>query len=174
MQFQAPAKAGVPSPSPPIWSTSTSHSRVRAEEQRSAPQASTPSSGPFHPATWCLRWVNGRLVDGPNDPWKGSRGSPGLISVLLPKFFLFVSQRTVYQLTLLISFFLFAFSRATPMAYGGSQARGPITSLHQSHSNEGCELCLRPIPQLMATPDPGDLSKARDQTRNLMVPSRIR
>ena len=158
MQFQAPAKARVPAPSPPIWCTSTSHSRVRAEEQRSAPPAPTPSSGPFHPATWCLRWVNGRPVDGPNDPWKESRGFPGLISVLLPKFFLFVSQCTVYQLTLLISFFLFAFSRATPMAYGGSQARGLIgaiaAALCQSHSNARSKPCPQPTPQLTATPDP--------------------
>ena len=36
---------------------------------------------------------------------------------------------------------LFAFSRATPAAYGGSQARGQIgavaASLHHSHSNAG-------------------------------------
>ena len=54
-------------------------------------------------------------------------------------------------------FCLFAFSRAVPMAYGGSQARGLIgaivTSLRQSHSNVGSELCLRPTPQLMAMPD---------------------
>uniref|UniRef100_A0A8D0QRP6 Origin recognition complex subunit 2 n=1 Tax=Sus scrofa TaxID=9823 RepID=A0A8D0QRP6_PIG len=56
----------------------------------------------------------------------------------------------------------FAFSRATPSAYGGSQARGLIravaTSLHQSSRH-----CQTPIP----------LSKARDRTHNLMVPSRI-
>ena len=44
------------------------------------------------------------------------------------------------------------------MAYGGSQARGPIgavaASLHQSHNNEGSEPRLQPTPQLMATPDP--------------------
>ena len=53
---------------------------------------------------------------------------------------------------------LFAFSRAAPMAYGGSQAKGLIgavaTSLNQSHSNMGSEPRLRPTPQLMATPDP--------------------
>ena len=42
---------------------------------------------------------------------------------------------------LLLLFCLFVFSRATPMANGGSQARGPIravaTGLHQSHSNTG-------------------------------------
>ena len=52
----------------------------------------------------------------------------------------------------------FAFSRAAPVAYGGSQARCLIgagaTGLHQSHSNAGCKQHLRPTPQLMATPDP--------------------
>ena len=40
-------------------------------------------------------------------------------------------------------FFLFAFFRAIPMAYGSSQARGRIeaiaASLHHSHSNVGSE-----------------------------------
>ena len=53
---------------------------------------------------------------------------------------------------------LFAFSRAAPVAYGGSQARGPtgavVRGLRQSHSNTGTEPHLRPTPQLMATPDP--------------------
>ena len=55
-------------------------------------------------------------------------------------------------------FCLFAFFGAAPAAYGGSQARGRIgavgTGLHQSHSNAGSEPCLRPMPQLTATPDP--------------------
>ena len=55
----------------------------------------------------------------------------------------------------LIFFFLF---RAAPMAYGGSQARGPIrviaAGLYHSHSNLGSEPPLRPTPQLMAMPDP--------------------
>ena len=54
--------------------------------------------------------------------------------------------------------FFFAFSRATPEAYGGSQARGLIGAiaivLHQSHSNSGSGLRLRSIPQLTAMPDP--------------------
>ena len=58
-------------------------------------------------------------------------------------------------------FFFFVFSRAAPVAHGGSKARGLIgavaASLHQSHSNSGSEPCLRSIPQLMAM-----LSKARD------------
>ena len=56
------------------------------------------------------------------------------------------------------SFFcLFAISRATPAAYGGSQARGLIRAvaagLRQSHSNAGSEPCLQPTPQLTATRD---------------------
>ena len=55
-------------------------------------------------------------------------------------------------------FFFFAFSRAVPMAYGGSQARGLIgavaAGLHHNHSNAGSEPRLRPTPQLTAMPDP--------------------
>ena len=61
------------------------------------------------------------------------------------------------------------------MAYGGSQARGPVgavsVALHHSHSNMGSELHLQPTPQLMATAVPG--SKARDRTFVLMVTSQI-
>ena len=50
------------------------------------------------------------------------------------------------------------FFRDTLSAYGGSQARDQIRAiaagLHHSHSNVGSEPCLRPAPQLMATPDP--------------------
>ena len=54
-------------------------------------------------------------------------------------------------------FCLFAISWATPVAYGGSQARVPIgavaTGLRQSHSNAGSKPRLQPTPQLTATPD---------------------
>ena len=44
------------------------------------------------------------------------------------------------------------------MAYGGSQARGPIgavaAGLHHNHGNIGSKLPLRPTPQLTATLDP--------------------
>ncbi len=54
-------------------------------------------------------------------------------------------------------FVLKAISQAAPVAYGGSQARGPIgavaTGLRQSHSNVVSEPCLQPTPQLTATPD---------------------
>ena len=69
----------------------------------------------------------------------------------------------------------FSLFRATPVAYGCSQTRGLIrataTSLHHSHSNARSKLCLQPTPQLMAISDP--LSKASDQTHNLMIPSWI-
>ena len=59
---------------------------------------------------------------------------------------------------IIIIFCLFAFSRAAPAAYGGSQARGLIgaiaASLCHSHCNVGSELRLQPTPQLMATPGP--------------------
>ena len=58
-------------------------------------------------------------------------------------------------------FFLFcnfAFSRAAPVAFGGSQARGLIrpaaAGLCQGHSKALSEPRLRPTPQLTATPDP--------------------
>ena len=68
--------------------------------------------------------------------------------------------------------------RAAPEAYGGMQARGPFgataASLHHNHSNAGSEPHLPPTPQLMATQIFNPLSKARNQTHDLMVPSRIR
>ena len=74
--------------------------------------------------------------------------------------------------------FFFWLFRASPEAYGDSQARGRrgavAAGLHHSHSNAGSELHLRPTPQLMAMPDPyNPLSEGRDGTGNLMVPSGI-
>ena len=47
-------------------------------------------------------------------------------------------------------FFFFGLFRATPMAQGGSQARGPIgaiaSSLHHSHSNARSKSNLQPTP----------------------------
>ena len=58
-------------------------------------------------------------------------------------------------LSLLLLLLLF---RATPMAYGGSQAKGLIRAtaagLQHSHSKDKSKPHLRPTPQLMATPDP--------------------
>ena len=54
--------------------------------------------------------------------------------------------------------FIFCLFRAAPSAYGVSQARGLIgttaASLHHSYSNAVSKLCLQPIPQLTAMPDP--------------------
>ena len=68
-------------------------------------------------------------------------------------------QKSKFEFQVVFAFwFFFGFSRATPAAYGGSQARGPIgavaISLCQSHSNAGSEPRLRPTPQLTAMPDP--------------------
>ena len=66
---------------------------------------------------------------------------------------------------------------AISMAYGGSQARERIgaaaAGLHHSRSNAGSETLLWPTPQLTETQILNPLSEARDQTRNLMVTSRI-
>ena len=74
-------------------------------------------------------------------------------------------------------FFVFCLSRAAPVAHGGSQARGPIgavaAGLHQSHSKPDlshvCNLHHSPRQSQVLNP----LSEARDQTRNLKVPSQI-
>ena len=76
----------------------------------------------------------------------------------------------------LFVFVFLVFLWVAPGAYGDSQARGPIgavaTCLCQSHSNVGSEPRLQPTPQLNRIVNP--LSKGRDRTRNLMVPSQIR
>ena len=61
-------------------------------------------------------------------------------------------------------FLFFCLFRATPAAYGSSQARGQIKAaaaglaglagLHHSYSNARSQLSLRPTQQLRATPDP--------------------
>ena len=77
----------------------------------------------------------------------------------LPVFYLpLIVHCWLFSLSLSLFFFTFAFSRAAPVAHGGSQARGLIgaiaSSLCQSHSNAGSEPGLQPTPQLTATPDP--------------------
>ena len=54
--------------------------------------------------------------------------------------------------------FVFCFFRATPAAYEGFQEAGGLIgatadSLCHSHSNARSELCLKPTPQLTATPN---------------------
>ena len=60
------------------------------------------------------------------------------------------------------------FFGATPVAYGGSQARGRVgaaaAGLHHSHSNTGSEPCLQSMLQLVASPDP--YPTERDQGLN--------
>ena len=55
-------------------------------------------------------------------------------------------------------FSFFFLLRVTPVAYGGSQARGQIRAaaagLCHSHSDTGSEAHLRPTPQTTAMPDP--------------------
>ena len=64
----------------------------------------------------------------------------------------------IVALFIYLFIYLFMLFRATPTAYGGSQARGRIrataASLCHSQSNAGSELCPQPILQLTATPDP--------------------
>ena len=67
-------------------------------------------------------------------------------------------DRSWWVFIYLFIFIPFAFSRATPSAYGGSHARGRIeaiaTGICQSHKNAGSEPSLQPTPQLKATLDP--------------------
>ena len=73
---------------------------------------------------------------------------------------------------------LFAFHRAAPAAYGGSQAGGLIGAVAAAYARA----TAKPDTSLVCTLRHRSwqrqilnlLSEARDQTRNLMVPSRIR
>ena len=72
-------------------------------------------------------------------------------------------------------FFVFLLFRAASVAHGGSQVRGLIgavaAGLYHSHSNMGSKLCLYHGSRQRWILNP--LSKAKDRTRNLMVPSQI-
>ena len=76
---------------------------------------------------------------------------------------------------IVLFYFGFCLFRATPITYGGSQARGRIkavaAALCRSHSNARFEPHLWPTPQLMAMLNP--LNEPRDQTFILMVTSQI-
>ena len=54
---------------------------------------------------------------------------------------------------------------ATPVAYGGSQARGHLRAatagLHHSHRNTRSEPHLQPMPQLAAMPDPSPTERGQ-------------
>ena len=64
--------------------------------------------------------------------------------------------------------FLFCLFRATPAAYGGSQARGQTgavaAGLHHSHSNARSEPCLRPYHSSQQRQILNPLNEARDRT----------
>ena len=69
-----------------------------------------------------------------------------MVVIFLGDFFpLTMDSATLYFLIFFFFFFfcLFAFSRAVPVAYGGSQAKGPVgavaASLCQSHRSSGSE-----------------------------------
>ena len=74
-------------------------------------------------------------------------------SVLLLSSVLFWRCSTICLCTI----YLFIF-RATPAAYGDSQARGPIgataATLRHIHNKAGSKLSLLSTPQLKATPNP--------------------
>jgi len=97
------------------------------------------------PFTWLLT-----PLDQISRSFSSNRESLSTLPHLLPS-----SPITVFHH---LFFCLFVFSRAAPMAYGGSQARSLIRAvaagLHQSHSNTGSEPHLQPTPQLTATRDP--------------------
>ena len=77
-----------------------------------------------------------------------------LIAIFVTQYRLLEMESNSYFYFIL---FYFAFSRAVPAAYGGSQVRGLIRAtdacLHHSHNNAGSELHLQPTPQLTAMPD---------------------
>ena len=66
-------------------------------------------------------------------------------------------QQLIFTVFFVLFCFVFCLFRATPMACGGSQARGLIRAvaagLGHCHSNAGSKPRLRPTPQFMATLD---------------------
>ena len=87
-----------------------------------------------------------------------------------------------FQQVFLFLFFLFflflPFLGLLPAAYGGSQARGLIgavaADLRHSHSKAGSEPCRDLYHSSRQCQIFNPLSKATDQTHNLMVPGQIR
>ena len=74
---------------------------------------------------------------------------------------LFLKENAFYSgmlITMVFRAFLFLLFRATPMAYGGSQTRGPVGATpagpYHNHNNARSKPCLQPTPQFTATPDP--------------------
>ena len=93
-----------------------------------------------------LGWLSGKeqILHSRKD--KKKRALHHTFHFCVPKF----KVPTISLPLILLSHFFFFFLRATFVAYGGSQARGPFgaiaTSLCQSHSNAGSEPCLTAIP----------------------------
>ena len=86
-------------------------------------------------------------------------------SLLYPVALLWAANQTWFLQLILDSSYIFLslfffsfFFRASPVAYGNSQARGQIgaaaAGLHYSHSNMTSKPCLQPATQLTAIPDP--------------------
>ena len=114
------------------------------------PYGSWASGGPASPVSPSWNRVDtvvarGRLPTG-GPSWQGGPGTKQC-----------PSASGVIEKGLCYSFFLFFF-RATPSAYGGSQAKGRIgavaAGLHYSHSNSGSKPHLQTTPQLTAMLDP--------------------
>ena len=97
-------------------------------------------------------WVMGCLPSRPGDGSKDINIPRNLLRCTFWRWTVYCTLFTPQK-----SFFFFLF-RATPAAYGSSQAKGWIRAapagLRHSHSNVGSEPHLRPTPQLMVTPDP--------------------
>ena len=90
------------------------------------------------------------------------------------QFMFCISPESQVKETFFFFFFFLVFLHflgQLPAAYGGSQARGRIGAVT---ANAGSEPPLQPTPQLTETLIVNPLSKTRDRTRNLLVPSRIR
>ena len=135
-----------------------------------APGGLNPGQNRGLPATGLATWGPPRLVRW--WIWTLSR-QPALLPLCSSLFpippifvclFVCLKQRSWIEIySNIISGFLFVclfvwLFRAVPIAYGGSQARGPIgaaaAGLHHSHSSTRSKPCLWPTSQVMATLDP--------------------
>ena len=100
------------------------------------------------------------------------------ITTLLFAFFIFTMLKFIGHSKCYKLFFFFFLFRATPVAYGGSQARGPVrataASLHHKHSNTmylTCDCHLHHSSQKCQFLNP--LSETRGWNCNLIVPNQI-
>ena len=107
--------------------------------------------------TW---FMSGSRQSLPPSPHRGPTYTRGMMRGWRMKFLLRSPSNSGGELGAKIQplfFFFFCFFRATPAAYGDSQARGPIgaaaASLYQSHSHVISEPHLQPTHQLTAIPE---------------------